>query len=149
MTDFDHVGYFFNIRFILNPLRYNNLTNTHQTNSCNDEDPNYISSIATGYKNIHGYFALIVCVFGAVANLLIMMVLRRREMASPVNLMLFALALADLLIMVEYIPFAIHMYIMNLTIEERYSYPAALFVFFHVHFTQILHTISIQLVSVF
>jgi hypothetical protein len=78
-----------------------------------------------------------------------MVVLRRKEMHTPVNVMLLALAIADLLIMLEYIPFAAHMYVSPMEDEqpreEKYSYAAALFVFFHVHFTQILHTISIQL----
>jgi hypothetical protein len=92
---------------------------------------------------MHGYFSVSVCIFGTIANLLIMVVLKRKEMRSPVNFMLLALAIADLLIMLEYIPFALHMYI--LPQQDKYSYWSALFVFFHVHFTQILHTISIQL----
>lgn len=104
-----------------------------------------IYSIATTYKHLHGYIALVVCVFGAIANCLIMVVLRRKEMRTPVNLMLFALATADLLIMLEYIPFALHMYLIPQDLEDKYSYASAAFVFFHVHFTQILHTISIQL----
>jgi hypothetical protein len=102
---------------------------------------------ANRYKKLHGYIALIVCVFGAIANILIMVVLTRKEMRTPVNHMLLALAIADLLIMIEYIPFALHMYIIDNEPETKYSWAWACFVFFHVHFTQILHTISIQLVS--
>jgi hypothetical protein len=69
-------------------------------------------------------------------------------MQTPVNLMLLALAVADLLIMTEYVPFALHMYIRDdRNLEEKYSHASAIFVLFHVHFTQILHTVSIQLVS--
>lgn len=108
-----------------------------------------VYSMATTYKQLHGYIALLVCIFGAIANCLIMVVLRRKEMHTPVNVMLFALAIADLLIMIEYIPFAIHMYVIghDIHLEDEYTYASAAFVYFHVHFTQIIHTISIQLVS--
>lgn len=106
-----------------------------------------MSELGTSYKRIHGYLALVVCLFGVIANILIMVVLTRKEMRTPVNLMLFALAMADLLIMIEYIPFALHMYLIENPVEEQFSLNWARFVFFHNHFTQILHTISIQLVS--
>lgn len=104
--------------------------------------------LGTSYKRIHGYLALSVCLFGVLANILIMVVLTRKEMRTPVNLMLFALAMADLLIMIEYIPFALHMYVIEEPLESKFSLNWARFVFFHNHFTQILHTISIQLVSI-
>lgn len=103
--------------------------------------------LGTAYKKFHGYIALVVCLFGVIANILIMVVLTRKEMRTPVNLMLFALAMADLLIMIEYIPFALHMYLISNPPEVQFSLNWARFVFFHNHFTQILHTISIQLVS--
>ena len=37
--------------------------------------------------------------------------------ANPINLLLTGIAVADMLIMAEYIPFATHMYIM----EDRYE----------------------------
>lgn len=63
------------------------------------------------YRHAHGYVSLIVCVFGSIANLLNIAVLTRREMLSPTNAVLTGLAVADLLVMTEYIPFACHMYL--------------------------------------
>ena len=37
--------------------------------------------------------------------------------ANPINLLLTSIAVADMLIMAEYIPFSVHMYIM----EDRYE----------------------------
>ena len=37
--------------------------------------------------------------------------------ANPINLLLTGIAVADMLVMVEYIPFATHMYVM----EDRYD----------------------------
>jgi len=124
--------------------KFQNLTKAEAQCSSGD---NAIHDFASRYKRLHGYIALFVCVFGVIANALIMVVLTRKEMKTPVNTMLLALAIADLLIMIEYIPFALHMYIVDNEPETKYSWAWACFVFFHVHFTQILHTISIQLVS--
>ena len=108
-----------------------------------------ITSFGNAYSQYHGYIALVVCIFGVFANILITAVLTRKEMRTPVNLMLVALAIADLAVMLEYIPFALHMYVLPVyeDLEKRFSYNWALFVFLHLHITQILHTISIQLVS--
>jgi len=97
--------------------------------------------LGENYKLLHGYIALLICLFGTVANILNLVVLTRKEMATPINRMLTALAFADMLVMIEYVPFAFQMYIL----PKTYSYSSAAFVLFHSHFTQILHTISIQL----
>jgi hypothetical protein len=79
-------------------------------------------------------------VFGSVANSLNIAVLTRREMTSPTNALLTGLAVADLLVMLEYIPFACHMYLPQGTWradEDRYSYPWAAFVLFHSNFAQV------------
>lgn len=137
------------ILYYLYYSRYYNFTRNAQAEVCSPQNPEKIDiySVAESYKQLHGYFALIVCTFGVISNCLIMIVLRRKEMRTPVNLMLFALAIADLLIMLEYIPFALHRYLIKLEPEDQFSWGFAVFIFFHVHFTQIIHTISIQLVS--
>jgi len=113
---------------------------------CNDAFP----SIGGHYKRVHGYVALCVCLFGALANTINLLILTRKEMRSPINLILSALALVDVLVMIEYIPFALLVYILypahsQSTPDKHFSYGWALLVFFHSHFTQILHTMSIQL----
>lgn len=68
-------------------------------------------------------------------------------MRSPTNAILTGLAVADLAVMLEYIPYSIHDYILyeSLPLEKRLSYPWACFIKFHSIFTQVLHTISIWL----
>ncbi|XP_054262257.1 G-protein coupled receptor dmsr-1-like [Macrosteles quadrilineatus] len=97
------------------------------------------------YRGVHGYVSLLVCVFGSVANVLNIAVLTRREMTSPTNAILTGLAVADLLVMIEYIPFACHMYLPQRPKRERYSYGWALFVLLHAQVSQVFHTISIWL----
>lgn len=102
--------------------------------------------VVTQYaKYYHGYFSIIVCLFGIVANILNVAVLTRKDMASaPINRILTGLAVADILVMVEYIPFAYY-YHVELPDKLNFPYAGAAFVLFHNHFCQVLHTISICL----
>ncbi|XP_076284385.1 G-protein coupled receptor dmsr-1 isoform X2 [Lasioglossum baleicum] len=104
-----------------------------------------VKDIADKYKNYHGYVALMVCVFGTLANMLNIVVLTRKNMVTaPINKILTGLATADMLVMLEYIPFAIYKYIV-LPKRPIFPYGWAVFVLFHMHFTQLLHTISIAI----
>lgn len=96
---------------------------------------------------MHGYVSLVVCILGTIANTLNIIVLTRREMRSPTNAILTGLAVADLAVMLEYIPYTIHDYILtdSLPREEKLSYSWACFIKFHSIFAQVLHTISIWL----
>lgn len=67
-------------------------------------------------------------------------------MASPVNAILSAMAVADTLVIISYIPYDIHNFIIDYQdVETKYAYGWALFTLFHAHFTVIFHTISIWL----
>ncbi|XP_033240113.1 uncharacterized protein MsR1 [Drosophila pseudoobscura] len=101
----------------------------------------------TSYKNMHGYVSLVVCILGTIANTLNIIVLTRKEMRSPTNAILTGLAVADLAVMLEYIPYTIHDYILtdSLPREQKLSYGWACFINFHSIFAQVLHTISIWL----
>lgn len=53
-----------------------------------------------------------VCIFGTIANILNIIVLTRKDMCkTPINQILKWLAVADMFVMIEYIPFTIYMYI--------------------------------------
>ena len=78
-----------------------------------------------------------------------MIVLMQKTLRSnPINLILSAIAVADCLLVVEYIPFTIHMYLLDEETrhsEERFSYGWGVFLLFHSNFTIIIHTVSIWL----
>lgn len=63
-------------------------------------------------------------------------------MVSPTNSILTGLAVADMLVMVDYIPYTIHNYVQDQSEFELYSYGWACFALFHAHFSVICHTIS-------
>ncbi|BES97506.1 unnamed protein product [Nesidiocoris tenuis] len=107
----------------------------------------YFNDVRDYYLPLHGYTSLVVCLFGSVANLLNIMVLTRREMSSPTNAILTGLAVADLLVMLEYIPFAWYT-IYKMTgpsHKELYTYSLGVFIYLHSNFSQVCHTISIWL----
>ncbi|CAH2086389.1 unnamed protein product [Euphydryas editha] len=97
------------------------------------------------YVKVHGYIALIICLLGSVANSVNIAVLSRKEMASSTNSILTALAVADLLVMIDYIPLALHIYTDIAEELNRNSYAWAVYVYFHSIFSQTFHTISIWL----
>ncbi|KAF4518776.1 hypothetical protein B566_EDAN005396 [Ephemera danica] len=62
------------------------------------------------YFAAHGYVSVSVCVAGVLSNALALAVLARPELAAPTSSLLAALAATDELVMLEYIPFALHIY---------------------------------------
>ncbi|XP_063378199.1 G-protein coupled receptor dmsr-1-like [Cydia fagiglandana] len=103
------------------------------------------SSFQKTFTQFHGYIALVICLLGSVANSVNIAVLSRKEMASSTNTILTGLAVADLLVMIDYIPFAFLIYVKVGTEQSRNSYAAAVFVYFHSIFSQTFHTVSIWL----
>lgn len=97
------------------------------------------------YSRLHGYIALVICIVGSATNSINIAVLSRREMTSSTNSILTGLAVADLLVMLEYIPYALHMNIKIGPQVNKNTYAWACFVYFHSIFSQTFHTISIWL----
>ncbi|CAG5125723.1 unnamed protein product [Candidula unifasciata] len=92
------------------------------------------------YSRIHGYIAVAVCLFGVLSNSANIIVLTRKNMAS----------IADLLTMIDYLPFAIHFYIMKPvdTKGPPFSTPEytwICFLLFHASFSIVCHTVAIWL----
>ncbi|XP_028130107.1 G-protein coupled receptor dmsr-1-like [Diabrotica virgifera virgifera] len=103
-----------------------------------------LTGFQRSYGEIHGPLSIIVCVLGSIANILNICVLTRKEMRCSTNLILTGLAVADLLVMIDYIPFSYHSYF---NLDKRkyvsyFSYEWAVFTIFHAHFSQLFHFIS-------
>ncbi|CAF4920664.1 unnamed protein product [Pieris macdunnoughi] len=112
-----------------------------RTHYCSGE----FRDLILAYNSIHGYVSLLICLFGSLANALNVAVLTRRDLAgAPINRLLKWLAVADVFVMLEYVPFAIYRYLLFPGQEDR-PYSWAVYMLFHMHFTQILHTASILL----
>lgn len=106
-----------------------------------------LSDFGKPYREyVHAYLSLSVCLFGSIANMFNICVLRTKTMRSPTNCILTGLALADLLVMLQYIPFTIHRYLPSSPLHySHYSYGWAVFYKFHSLFTLVLHFIACSL----
>lgn len=102
------------------------------------------------YSRMHGYIAVAVCLFGVLSNSANIIVLTRKNMASSTNTILLWLAVADLLTMIDYLPFVIHFYIMK-PVDAKgpaFSTPEfswICFLLFHASFSIVCHTVAIWL----
>ena len=108
-----------------------------------------LGPVKDGYIPYHGLLSVIVCGMGTLLNILNILVLTHRDMRSnPINLILTGIAVADCLVMLEYIPFTLHMYLVDdadRDQEEKYSLAWGFFLLFHNNFTIMIHTVSIWL----
>lgn len=96
-----------------------------------------LSAFHSHFLKLHGWISLFVCIFGSIANILNILVLTRREMRSPTNIILTGLAVADLLVMIDYIPYSFHMYLYSRSRKDTFTYGWAIFVLFHSIFAQV------------
>ncbi|KAL3275325.1 hypothetical protein HHI36_020092 [Cryptolaemus montrouzieri] len=102
-----------------------------------------LQHIKAGYQEIHGYLSLIVCFFGSLTNILNIFVLKTKHLRSPTNFILIGLAFADLLVMLEYVPFVIHRNLASRrTYASHFTYNWARFYMFHAYFGQVAHFTS-------
>ena len=114
---------------------------------------NYTESNLASYskwygESIHGYFSLIVSVFGIILNFFNIIVLTRKNMLSSTNAILAALAISDFISMLFYIPSAIKFYILNQDLNINCSGLElywTLYVLLHVNITVTMHSTSIWL----
>uniref|UniRef100_A0A182PTL8 G-protein coupled receptors family 1 profile domain-containing protein n=1 Tax=Anopheles epiroticus TaxID=199890 RepID=A0A182PTL8_9DIPT len=146
----EHVNDF--LRRVFQSLNFLNRTIPDQSDvdeveatNCSDYCKGAVREILLEYKLLHGYISLVICFFGTIANILNIIVLTRKDMTKvPINRILKWLSVTDMFVMIEYIPFAFYVYLI-LPDRRDYPYSWAVYLMFHMHFTQILHTISILL----
>ncbi|CAH1783972.1 unnamed protein product [Owenia fusiformis] len=125
-----------------------NLENTsyHPHNQGPTEGLAGLKAFNDWYTGIHGHLSVFVCILGIVANILNIIVLTRKNMINSVNCILTWLAIADLLTMMSYLPFALYFYCLTGP-DETYghSYNWVAFILFHNCFSITSHTIAMWL----
>lgn len=100
------------------------------------------------YFKIHGYISICVCLFGFLANIANIVVLTRKNMITSTNVILTWLAVADLMTMLDYFPFAMHFYILkdpDLIFPETRGYGWICYLVFHANFSVMCHSTAIWL----
>lgn len=75
--------------------------------------------LTRNYKQVHGYIASMICVFGIILNICNIYILSQRNMrSSPTYVLLNALATCDLVTALAYLPFAIYFYIVTVATPD-------------------------------
>jgi len=119
------------------------------TAATNHDEPSTLIRFSRWYSGVHGYLCIAVCIFGIVSNLLNIVVLTHRRMASsPTNFILTALAISDLFPMLSYLPYAVYFHcIAGVQPDPRHGYPLGWIVFllFNNSFIITSHTVSVWL----
>ena len=70
--------------------------------------------ISEKYSQIHGWLSVAICMVGIPFNIFNMVVLNKAKIASfATNSILISIAFCDTVLMLTYLPFSIHFYILN------------------------------------
>lgn len=108
--------------------------------------PTSLERFSDWYQDVHGYLAIVVCVFGSVSNIANVAVLTRPSMSTPTNILLTGIAAADLLTMVAYLPYAVYFYCLTAPdAAHRHSRSAIVYLLFHTNFIITCHTVAMWL----
>ncbi|KAI6198975.1 Cholecystokinin receptor [Aphelenchoides besseyi] len=99
------------------------------------------------YGQIHPFVATMLCAVGTIMNFITVVVLTRPTMLSPVNVLLCAVAICDILVMTSTLIFVVHFHFVADSRCEvsDYSYGWAIFTIVHAHVSVIFHATSIWL----
>ncbi|CAD5115234.1 unnamed protein product [Dimorphilus gyrociliatus] len=108
-------------------------------------DQQGLESFRRDFNKAHGYLSIIVCVFGIICNVLNIIVLMQKNMISSTNILLTALAFADLFTMIAYVPFTIYVSIVKMETAQPQAWILVFFYLINSHLNITLHTISMWL----
>lgn len=100
------------------------------------------------FLKVYGYGSIVICVFGVFTNIFNITVLMAKDMRTATNHLLTFLAIADILTMLPFIPYAINFYCPVTTpmeTPEKYSYGWVLYMVVIIHLLATTHTIAIWL----
>ncbi|RUS82492.1 hypothetical protein EGW08_009755 [Elysia chlorotica] len=118
-------------------------TTADVSNVSTEQTPSDLDRFQDVYRPIHGVAAPIICILGIIANCLNIVVLTRKNMVSPTNVLLTWLAISDGLTMMAYLPYVILNY--HIYINSAGPLSNARFIMFFAIFSVIVHSISIWL----
>ena len=105
-----------------------------------------LKEFSNWYQSVHGYISIVVCVFGIVCNIMNIVVLTQKNMITSTNFILVALAVADMLTMVSYLPYAVYFYCMTVPSHTHpHPYGWVVYLLFNTYFIITAHTIAMWL----
>ncbi|KAL3069334.1 hypothetical protein niasHS_018059 [Heterodera schachtii] len=114
-----------------------------------DQSPVYeiLKTIKEFYQPIHTYLSIVLCAVGTVCNVCNIVVLTRKKMRSPVNLILCAMACCDTVVLSSNMVYTTHYTFVafNNCVPKNWSYGWCVFLISHAHLSLVGHSSSIWL----
>ncbi|VDK86639.1 unnamed protein product [Litomosoides sigmodontis] len=99
------------------------------------------------YNPIHTYLSIALCILGALCNFCNILILTRKRMRTPVNMILTAMACCDTVVLFSNLIYTTHSTLASLGAchPQQWSYGWAVFLVCHAHLSLIGHSSSIWL----
>ncbi|XP_076451326.1 G-protein coupled receptor dmsr-1-like [Babylonia areolata] len=115
--------------------------------SCGSVNSTALERFGDCYWHLHGYVSLALCIYGVITNIINVSILTKKSMINPINCLLTGIAIADMITMSSYIPFAVHFYLLNGDTPNptRNTFGWMVFLTVHTNLTLTSHTASIWL----
>uniref|UniRef100_A0A914HGY4 G-protein coupled receptors family 1 profile domain-containing protein n=1 Tax=Globodera rostochiensis TaxID=31243 RepID=A0A914HGY4_GLORO len=114
-----------------------------------DQSPFYelLKTIKEFYQPIHTYLSIVLCAVGTLCNVCNIVVLTRKKMRSPVNLILCAMACCDTVVLSSNMVYTTHYTFVafNNCVPKNWSYGWCVFLISHAHLSLVGHSSSIWL----
>uniref|UniRef100_A0A0N5B5M1 G_PROTEIN_RECEP_F1_2 domain-containing protein n=1 Tax=Strongyloides papillosus TaxID=174720 RepID=A0A0N5B5M1_STREA len=106
-----------------------------------------LRTVSDYYKPIHAYLSIFICVIGAACNFCNIVVLTRRSMRTPVNMVLTAMAFCDTVVLFSNLIFTYHYTFdaFDSCHPRDWSYGWAIFLVSHAHLSLVGHSSSVWL----
>ncbi|CAJ0929456.1 unnamed protein product, partial [Mesorhabditis belari] len=107
----------------------------------------FLEQVQLFYHPIHTYISVLMCILGTVANFCNIVVLTRRQMRTPVNMILTAMACCDTVVLFSNLIYTTHYSFVAFKEchPRHWSYGWALFLIAHAHLSLVGHSSSIWL----
>ncbi|CAB3400397.1 unnamed protein product [Caenorhabditis bovis] len=102
----------------------------------------YIQTFSMNYDEIHIPLSISICLFGAASNVFNIIVLTRKRMRTPINILLTGLSFAQWLLATNYFLFLLLEYYRMQCINVLWSEALTWYRFFNVNFNTVFHTIA-------
>ncbi len=114
--------------------------------SINVTSESTLQQFSTWYQSIHGYLSVFVCLFGIISNTMNIIVLTQKEMITSTNVILSSLAVADMLTMMSYLPYAIYFYCIS-RLDPLYGHSRGwvIYLIFNLNFVVTTRTVAMWL----
>ncbi|KAE9550779.1 hypothetical protein FO519_006010 [Halicephalobus sp. NKZ332] len=108
---------------------------------------NILLEVHKAYRPVHTYLSIFICALGAVCNFCNIVVLTRKTMRTPVNMILTAMACCDTVVLFSNLIYTTHYTFVAVADchPRHWSYGWAMFLIAHAHLSLVGHSSSIWL----